>query len=574
MILERCGMKVHPRAAWPSKLLALFVLIAPGCSGPILRPQSPEAVLQDDKLPDANFVSEFTHPYGTNYVKAEAVALITGLAGTGEDPPPTANRVALLTEMSRRQVENPNRLLASPNTALVLLRGYLRPGIREGDRFDIEVRVPRQSEITSLRDGWLLPTRLSEHASISGRVCKGKDLALAKGPLLVDPSADSEAIATRGRVLSGGIALKSRPLGLIIDHAHQSARMSQSLSNAINRRFHLYVNGRKQGVATPKNEEFVELSIHPRYKDNVSRYLAVIRNIAINQSASDANLRMPLLERQLKDPLTSSTAALRLEALGAESSTEVLLKGVKSKDPEVQLYSAEALAYLDHTDAVEALANAARNEPAFRANALAALSTMNDVDSYDALRDMLSVQSTETRYGAFRSLWAMDEDAAIVRGEPLDGQFNLHVLDVGGPPLIHVTKSFRPEIVLFGKSHQFQLPLVLDAGSKILVNGLSGGQITVSKFEPGKSPEKRVVSTDVEEVVRTIVDMGGTYPDVVQALQQAKHEGALASRFRVDALPEPGRRYDRNGDKPDEVAQTGPSRDVASPLPNLFSRRR
>jgi len=570
-------MKVHPRTAWSPELLALIILIAAGCSGPILRPQSPEAVLQDEKLPDVNFISEFTHPYGTNYVKAEAVSLVTGLAGTGEDPPPTPNRVALLTEMSRRQVENPNRLLASPNTALVLVRGYLRPGIREGDRFDIEVHVPRQSEITSLRDGWLLPTRLSEHASIGGRVCKGKVLALAKGPLLVDPSADSEtesAIATRGRVLGGGAALESRPLGLIIGHAYQSARMSQSLSNAINRRFHLYSDGRKQGVAMPKNEEFVELAIHPRYKDNVPRYLAVIRNIAVNQSASDANTRMPLLERQLKDPLTSATAALRLEALGSESSTEVLLKGVKSGDPEVRLYSAEALAYLDHTDAVAALANAARNEPAFRANALAALSAMDDVVSYDALRELLSVQSAETRYGAFRSLWAMDKHAAIVRGDPLNGQFSLHILDVDGPPMIHVTKSFRPEIVLFGKSHQFQLPLVLDAGSKILVNGLSGGQITVSKFEPGTSPKQRVVSTDVEEVVRTIVDMGGTYPDVVQALQQAKQEGALASRFRVDALPEPGRRYDRDSDKTDEATQTGPSRDVASPLPNLFSRRR
>ena len=79
-------MKVRPRTAWSPKLLALIVLIASGCSGPILRPQSPEAVLQDEKLPGANFISEFTHPYGTNYVKAEAVSLVTSLAGTGEDP--------------------------------------------------------------------------------------------------------------------------------------------------------------------------------------------------------------------------------------------------------------------------------------------------------------------------------------------------------------------------------------------------------------------------------------------------------------------------------------------------------
>ena len=49
------------------------------------------------------------------------------------------------------------------------------------------------------------------------------------------------------------------------------------------------------------------------------------------------------------------------------------------------------------------------------------------------------------------------------------------------------------------------------------------------------------MSTSVDEVIRAIVALGGTYPDVVQALQQAKTDGALVSRFEVDALPESGR---------------------------------
>ena len=47
-------------------------------------------------------------------------------------------------------------------------------------------------------------------------------------------------------------------------------------------------------------------------------------------------------------------------------------------------------------------------------------------------------------------------------------------------------------------------------------------------------------------MIRAIVELGGTYPDVVQALQQAKADGALVSRFEVDALPQPGRQYDRD----------------------------
>ncbi len=195
---------------------------------------------------------------------------------------------------------------------------------------------------------------------------------------------------------------------------------------------------------------------------------------------------------------------------------------------------------------------------------------------------LLEVPSAETRYGAFRSLWAMNEHDPLVRGEKMGDQFTFHVLDVSGPAMVHVTDSYRPEVVLFGKDQQFSLPLVFDAGPSILVNGQSGGKIIVSHFKPGLEPEQRTVSTSVEEVIRAIVELGGTYPDVVQALQQAKHDGALKSRFLVDALPQPGRRFDREDalDRADEQrnapssGQQDSPLDVSTPLPNLFTQQR
>ena len=116
--------------------------------------------------------------------------------------------------------------------------------------------------------------------------------------------------------------------------------------------------------------------------------------------------------------------------------------------------------------------------------------------------------------------------------------------------MIHVTRSHRPEVVLFGTQHNFHLPLVLDAGPRILVNGRGGDQITVSRFAPDEPTQQRQVSRlDVDDVIRAVVDLGGDYPDVVQMLQQAKNAGALPdSRFRVDALPETGREYDRDAE--------------------------
>lgn len=530
-------------------LLGLTAFLAAGCMGPILRPQSPDPQLTkaERDASSAQLVSTVAHPWGLDYVKIENVALVTGLTGTGEDPVPSPQRAALLSDLNKREIPNPNELLASPNTSLVLVRGYLRPGIQEGDRFDLEVRVPSRSDATSLRGGWLMETRLAEMAALGGGIRTGHVMALGEGPILVDPSAakDNVAMQTQGRILGGGVATKSRSLGLALDHEHQSVRMSQLVAKAISERFCTYIDGRRMGVATPQTDKYVDLVLHPRYKDNVGRYMRVVRSIAVNEKPAARMERLRLLEDQMLDPVTAETAAFRLEAIGGAEAIEILTRAIAADDAEVRFYAAEALAYLDVTEAVAPLAKAAIEDPSFRIAAIAALGSMQDGAAVEALGEMLSVKSAETRYGAFRALSMMAHSDPRVRGENLAGKFNYHILDVGGDTMIHATSSHRPEIVLFGKEHQLKLPLVLDAGPRILVNGMSGSQITVSRFSPNEPTQQRVVSTNVDEVIRAVVDLGGNYPDVVQMLQQAKNDGALESRFRVNALPEPGRPVER-----------------------------
>jgi hypothetical protein len=373
-------------------------------------------------------------------------------------------------------------------------------------------------------------------------------------------------------------------LGLVIDTEKQSVRLSQQLGKAINHRFHTYIDGRQSGIATPKTDEFIELELHPRYKDNVGRFMRVIRNLAIREIPAARQARLMLLENQLLDPLTTAIAAVRLEAIGDDQAIEILKKGLRAEDPEIRFYSAEALAYLDVTEAVQPLGQVARDEPALRVNALAALSAMDDAAAYETLRKLLNTKSAETRYGAFRALWTMSPNDPVVHGEMLGDQFSYHLLDVEGPGMIHVTRSHRAEVVLFGRDHAFQLPLVADAGKHILVNGLSGAQITISRFRAGEPTQQRVVSTNVDEVIRAIVDLGGSYPDVVQLLQQANENGSLASRFRVDALPETGRQFARSADTKSEseddqddpessATAQGEPYELATPQPELFGRK-
>ncbi|MEO1495764.1 MAG: flagellar basal body P-ring protein FlgI [Planctomycetota bacterium] len=529
----------------------------------------------------AALISRFAHPYGLDVVKVESVALVTGLDGTGSDPAQSSRRATLLSEMKRRKVDRPNAVLASPSTSLVLVQGLLRPGIEKGDRFDVVVRTPTRSETTSLRNGRLLPTDLTELAVLGNSIREGHVWARAGGEILVDPSAgaDGDALATRGRVLGGGISLRTRDLGLIVGNNHKSVRMTQSIAGSINQRFQSYDRGQQSGVAEAKTDEFVKLRMHPRYKDNVTRYIRVLRSIALSESPGDRIERAQLLGKQLMDPMISAKAALRLEAIGGDLAVEQLLPAIDSPDLEVRFYAAESLAYLDETAGVAALAEAAREEPALRVHALSALSAMDDVHAYDALRGLLTSKSAETRYGAFRALIAMNADDPKIRGERLGGHFLFHVLDVEGEAMVHATRSRRPELVLFGRDQRLKLPTVLDAGSDILINGMSGNEVVVSRVTSGGETRRMTVSPALNEVVHAIVELGGAYPDVVQALQQASATGVLSSRFRVDAIPRPGRELDRDQEPAasddddgngDASVEPGSYR-VATPAPDLFT---
>ena len=516
----------------------LLIAAAAGCAGPAIRSQSPELEALAQVESATQLVGDFTSPWGLGNQRIERAALVTGLPDSGSDPPPDPRRQMLLEEMQARGVIEPNRLLASRSTALVWVSGNLHPGIRKGDRFDVFVEVPPGHDTTSLATGWLMETRLVEMKVLGNRIRDGHTLGIAEGPLLVDPVSGGtrDSVATlRGRVPGGGVALTSRSIGLAINPEHRSVGLSKRIGDCINRRFHAIVRGVKRGVATPKTDRFIELEIPEVYRNNLARYLSVVRSLAVAEPAGNRHARLELLGRRLADPVTAPRAALRLEAIGKEG-IGVLREGLESKDAEVRFVSAEALAYLGESLAATTLADAARDLRSARPKALAALAIVDDANGIDALRSLLPSRSAETRYGAFRGLAMIDPRLPDIRGEMLADVCRFHVLDVRGEPLIHATRAARAEIVLFGTAHPLDDGLRAEAGPAIVVV-VDGDEATVSCFRPGEPDQQETVSPQVEPILRQIVEFGGTYPDLVQFLQQATAQRKLDSRLAFDAIP-------------------------------------
>lgn len=584
--------RVHAKRAQQAMWLAALLVGLAGCQQlpswtvwkPLWRSQTPEKTTFDDEFTpsvETPMIGDYVTFAGLNLVTLEGVGLVVGLDGTGGDPPPSAYRTAMLDEMQRRGVRNPNAILRSPNTALVIVRAYLPPMVRKGERFDVEVRLPENSNATSLAGGRLLETYLSEQAVVPGRgVLKGHIFAKAKGPILVSAGlGDRESLAgvlRRGRILGGGISLKQRDLSIYLRNDFRSVRNSKRIADRIGQRFHAYDRyGQKIPMAEAKTDQLIVLRVPARYKDNFPRYLEVIRNIAFRESPVARRVRIERLKRELMRGETAERAAIQLEAIGSEA-LPILKSALRSDDPEVRFHAATALAYLEDPSGLQILAEAARDERAFRIFALAAMATVDEPESRLLLRELTNAQplpsggwydSAELRYGAFRALWTLDPRDPFLNGERLNDEYWLHELPTDGPPIVHLTHRMRAEIVLFGDDQQLRTPIAVRAGNHILVTAPpASDRIVVSRYQVGLPDERREVSTRLADVIRACAELGATYPDIVQMLIQAKYQHNLTGRLEIDALPKAGRIYVRRRNQ--SVQRTPVGHPVLAP--NMF----
>jgi flagellar basal body P-ring protein FlgI len=548
--------RIRKANGWARReFLGLGLVALTGCTSPFIRDQGPDKLdLAVEEPEGLILVGDYCGGVGLNYKRLQAIGLVTNLDNTGSDPPPGEAREYLLGEMQGRDIKDPAKLLASPRVSVVQVTAYLPPAVQKGDPVDIVVRIPKKSATTSLRGGWLMQSRLREMASINGRYRRGHEAGLAQGHVIVDSiyNGDGDRLnEVRGRILGGGVSGMARTLGLVVRRDDLSIETTSVIGAAVNQRFHTFDRGTKKGVAEPKNASFVKLLVPPRYKQNLTRYVAVVRSVPLRETAFERAKRIESLELKLMEPTASAKASLHLEAIGKEA-IPVLVKGLAAPDLEVRFHSAEALAYLEDPRAAKTLAEAARAESAFRWAALTALASMDHVHAYEALSELLHVSSAETRYGAFRAMRTRNPNDPMVKGEMLGGQFTLHVMATLGEPLIHISKADRSEIVLFGQEMRLKSPQGIYAGQHILLTSADGEQIKVSRFAPGEEDRVVYCESTVEQAIRTIASVGGTYGDVIQMLHEAKTAGIVEPRIAVNSVPKAGRTFYRDVDEAKE----------------------
>jgi len=508
-------------------------------------------------------------------ITVSGVGLVYNLQGTGSSPPPGDLRTHLENAILKRK-GRPKELLDDPgkSTSLVLVSGMIPPGARRGERIEVTITLPPGSKTTSLKGGILFPCDLQnyelvgsirEQMSASGvpagkiplsnsETLAGHRLAVAEGPVIAgavvtsgvgqasrESDGGEEPLPLRvGKVWEGGRVLLDRPYYFLLNDATPQPRMALVVAERLNTVFHAVGDpGGKIADAKVQGRPLVVATVPAAYRWNHTRFLLVARQIPLLPIDLNHPYRRQL-EHELLRPEKALSAAIKLEALGADS-RQALRVGLQSDSPWVRFAAAEALAYLGHPDGAKDLAELAAAHPALRSHCLTALASLDDAVSTDLLAELMKHPEPELRYGAFVALRMADPRHAAVRGRQVNGSFWLHRAVPEGDGLVHIASLRKSEIVLFGTGHPMRTPFSFPIGNDFTVTARGDDpNITVTRIARREGEPVAISETcpaDLGAVLVALSKLGGTYSEAVELVMRAQRAEVLAAAVAYDALP-------------------------------------
>jgi hypothetical protein len=533
---------------------------------------------RDKDLAAVRTVGDVTEVGNAGPLQVSGVGLVTDLEGTGGTLRGGEWRTMLEKDLRQRKVENIGKLLASPNNTLVLVTALIPPGARKHDPIDIQISLPQGSPCTSLRGGYLHPCVLRNTETTKGinpdydggnRLLQGHILAVAKGPLLVGFGNPGESAALKeARIWEGGHSLIERPYYFGLKKDDKSAQVANAVAQRINLKFpddakktvrqefvqrhrHLFLlddvtdqlnRGAEAGaggrgeIARPLNPQVVNVCVPYAYRYNPERYLRVARLIPLHEKPEQQARYRARLQKMLRDPHDAIRAALRLEALGKESVAALKL-GLDSDHALVRFASAEALTYLGEPMGAEELARAALTQPNVRAYALIALAGLDEGVCRTKLQELLNTDDAELRAGAFQALrlaygqMARSEQemaAAMARlgGDSL-GSFWVYRVAPNSQRAVNFAVAKRPEIILFGDGIVLTTPVSVRAGVDFAVTAEAGAaECQVSRINV-RGEQRQSCALRLDEVLKTLAELGGQYPEAVDLLRNLDEKGGL-----------------------------------------------
>lgn len=470
--------------------LGCAALVVAGCDSPQRQvTRAKEPVVRD--MPDVlrgTIGSEATFR-GIEPQLVSGFGIVVGLAGTGAGTLDPAVQATMERELARggvglaannEQIQvSPAKFLRDPNVAVVIVEAAIPPGAPKGMTFDVRVRALDNSGITSLEGGQLWTTELRIGPATVFTGFKTKQLAIARGPIFLNPFAEpgkpgqDGMVRTVGRVLGGGLVTDPLKIELMLDN--ESWARSRSITAAINTRFPPGP-GDDGPTARGRDKDSIALRVPAMYRDKPGEFLTLLRHTRIDQSQQQEFAKR-YVEEMKKQPELAPDIAWCLRAIG-KPAVPFLAPMYDYPEFTPRMAALEAGAALDDPKAVPALRElASSGPPGFRARAIKLMGDMRGSPKISlALREMVNAPELDVRVAAYEALAArMDPtiDRVAVGDDPLRPKFYLDTVPANDP-MIYVTQQGQPRIVLFGGAPgreplKLTKPLIVSAWSDRLM---------------------------------------------------------------------------------------------------------
>jgi hypothetical protein len=501
-------------------------------------------------------VAADTSLVGFDPVVVRGYGIVVGLRGTGSRQMPADVRAFLVQELAKRGFGSgnpgappwsPQQLLNSPDTAVVVVEGVIPPGAPKDSTFDVRVYAAPGTSTTSLEGGRLLVADLRPGLLFTGSR-QPFPLAEAGGPIVINPFAEPNSLQkdsinrTTGRVLDGGKMQKDLPLKLrLYTPSHSRA---ETIQNTLNSLFPREPRQRDE-TAHGRTGDTIDLTIPPSYAKRTGEFAELVRHAPMNIENPEQTA-MAIRRALLANPGAAGAASWRWQALGKKSLS--MIEDLYNYPEEQPRFAAlDAGSKLDDMLAVPHLLDMARNSASIltRTQSIRLLGRMGTNAEIDlGLRELLDDPDVDVRLAAFEALDKRG-DVGITALE-IGRKFTLLICP-SKHPMIYVTQSGRPRIVVFDETLQVKRPMTLVTWERRMIMKADEGDDLLQVFYRERQEVPPVIDRVKPALLEFVAFLGRkptaqrpevglnlSYSETISLLHQLWRERYISCDFRAE----------------------------------------
>lgn len=505
-------------------------------------PAKVEQPLQLDRT-----VGDITEVMAFNPIPVKGIGLVVGLANTGsaECPPDIRAylRQYITSRVGDRKLVNPDKMIDSLDTAVVLVEGFVPAGATKQQAFDIRVETLSNTQTTSLKGGRLYTTELKYVGQVEDVISASKTLAYAAGNIYIDNISEQKPDPRGGFILGGGKTVQDTQILLSI--LKPDFRTAAIIRSRINERF-------GKNVAQAPSESIIALSPPEKFYNNKTAFLKLIKALYIGSNPAAENAYITSLVEKLKTESEKTKYETGLEAIGKSAIPEIFPL-IDSNDLQTRFFAARCLLNIGDYSGLKSLRDFAQDSSSrFRIDAINAIGCAAAKQDVITLMNRLVVDANlDVRYAAYKYLKRYNDNSIIQT--LVGGNFYIDQAIQLSPKTVWVSRKDEPRIVIFGAPLDCRKDIFIESDDgQIIINALPDeNKISIMRKHPvtGELMGPLKTSFRLADVVRALGDepapedekvrvgLGVSYTEIVELLKKMCNNGAVDAVFAASNPP-------------------------------------